>query len=399
MRVCFINFDGAPTIKAAVNNRIGGLNTILFNLLKSVSLLPEIKTSVVYRDDGLSGLQEEIPGSVKAILAGKQEVLSRSDLEEAIPLFVQGVKGFLLNEQQDVIHTSGSEAGIAMCQLRQEGITIPWVHTNYATLAVRRVIVEGMSSRDALSDMIGQRELCCLEHCDHIIALSEVDRLEVCQVFGISPGKVSVAWPGIDHNIFYPPRINAGRAPVVVSAGRMSRIKDFPFLLRSFRILDYLNPSLGARLLVIGGNQQERESLGLHNLANSLRVSDKVAYLDGTDQGELAEHFRSAKVFAGVSKHETFGLLPVEARACGTPFVVRSNSSYLATATDGYGGFFSGNGSEEDMARKLNVVLSLSEGDWQVMSKAAYRSAQKFEWAQTAKACHEAYCQLARRQT
>lgn len=108
-------------------------------------------------------------------------------------------------------------------------------------------------------------------------------------------------------------------------------------------------------------------------------------------RGGLSEKFCGAKVFAGVSKHETFGLLPVEARACGTPFVVRANSSYLATAIDGFGGYFSDNGSEQDMAGKISHILNMSEPEWTEMSNQAVESTRKFQWSETISMCIRVY--------
>lgn len=396
MRICFLNFDGAPTIKAAVNNRIGGLNTILFNLLKSFSLLSEIKPTVVYRKDGSRVLSSDdtIGCQIVKIEAGRAEVLNRSDLEDCLPQFVDGVRKFFQKQPPDIVHTSGSEAGIAMCRLREDGLNVSWVHTNYATLTVRKVVIEGISPREALSDAIGQRELRCLIGCDHVIALSEVDKEEICGVFQIPSDKVSVALPGIDRDVFHPPGRGSVRNPIVVSAGRMSKIKDFLFLLKGFQLVDKLNPGLGARLLIIGGNKQERKSLGLIDSAERLGILEKVVFLDGTSQDVLAQYFRSAKVFAGASKHETFGLLPVEARACGTPFVVRSNSSYLVTAVDGCGGYFSDNNSESDMAEKLSCILNLGDRKWQAMSDNAVQSVREFSWPRTAETCLAIYRRL-----
>jgi len=85
------------------------------------------------------------------------------------------------------------------------------------------------------------------------------------------------------------------------------------------------------------------------------------------------------------AQHETFGRLPVEARACGTPFVVRGNSSYLATATDGEGGYFSVNTSEEEMARKITKILKLPFQEWQKLSQLTYESTKKFSWEKSAR--------------
>src|SRR3989344_9552474 len=195
MKVCYLNFDSAPTIEAAACNRIGGLNVILFNLLKHASSLPHLNLSVLYRDDGLSVPSElaGMPIIVKRIIAGKPHPLIRNELEGCLNEFMVGVEAYFRDDRPELVHTSGSESGYIMMKLRQLGFSIPWVHTNYATLAVRRVVAEGKEVSEALADEMGQRELSCLQNCDHVIALSEIDRQEILAVFGIPSAKIAVA--------------------------------------------------------------------------------------------------------------------------------------------------------------------------------------------------------------
>lgn len=394
--ICYLNFDGTPTIEAATCNRIGGLNTIVFNLLKHASSLLHLNLSVLYRDDGLDIPSEltSLPILIKRIVAGKQQSLTRSELEICLDEFISGVAVHWQGNRPELVHTSGSESGYIMMKLRQLGFRIPWVHTNYATLTVRRVVVEGKKVSEALADEMGQRELSCLQNCDHVIALSEIDRHEISSVFGIIVDKITVAEPGVNHEIFHPRNL-LHRLPIVISAGRMSKIKDFPFLVRSFRQVVDLNPDLtGLRLAIIGGNDEERYGVGLPQTIESLGLGSRVELIDGANQRGLAEKFCSARVFAGVSKHETFGLLPVEARACGTPFVVRANSSYLTTAANGFGGYFADNDSEQDMASKISHILNLSQTDWTSMSRQAIESSEKFQWSETVKTCIRVYQRL-----
>ncbi|MFA5184107.1 MAG: glycosyltransferase [Patescibacteria group bacterium] len=394
MKICYLNYQGGPTIKAAENNLVGGLNTILFNLICQISLRPEVEAVAVYRDDGqmatLHGRKEvKLP-------AGPQTMLSRPELELYLSEFTVAVEKYLAIYRPDVVHTSGSEAGAVMSQLRIRGMAIPWIHTNYATVAVRRVMVDGQKSSQTSADLIGEREKQCLIDCDQVIALSESDKQEIAAVFPIPPGKIMVIEPGIDHKIFQPGLLTP-RKKVIISAGRMSKIKDFPFLLSSFRILKQLNDT-DSRLIIIGGNAFERRLLGLPQLADELGISDSLSFVDGVGQDALAAYFRQAKVFAAHSQHETFGLLPIEARACGTPFVARANSGYLTAGQDGGGGYFCANDSERDMADKILRIVNMEEDDWAALSQKAIASAQAYEWSDTAEKSLFIYQQVIKNQ-
>ncbi len=172
----------------------------------------------------------------------------------------------------------------------------------------------------------------------------------------------------------------------------MSKVKDFPFLIKAFRLaLDTLPASVLPKLVIIGGNAAERDELGLPQLAESLELRQHIDFRDGMGQAELARFFLQARLFAGCSQHETFGLLPVEARACGTPWVVRTNSSYITTATEGHGGFFVDNHDEQDMASKIATILTLPEDRWERMSAAAAESTKHYTWTSSAQGCLAVY--------
>lgn len=390
MKVCFLNFEGVPTIERAIDRMTGGLNTILYNLATRIPHLPGgHEVSVMCRDDGSTSFAGRGVEMI-AVPAGLRKPLSRKEAEAVLQEFTSGLPRVIKALRPDVIHTSGSEAGLAMAILRRDGLTTPWVHTNYATLAVRRVVVEGMSPEEALSDTIGQRELTCVSCCDKVIALCTQDRDELASVFGIPKEKIAVVPPGIDTEIFKLPEKKTGsRQKMIIGSGRMSASKDFPFLLRSFRIV--LDSSPDTNLVIVGGNSVERNDLGLPALAGRLGIADRVSFIDGLPQWELAGMFQKARVFAGTSLHETFGLLVHEAKACGTPFVARANSGYLSTSRNGVGGYFADNLSEVGMAYWLRYVLDSPEWAWSSLSSQAHKDAQRYDWEVSCAGCIEVY--------
>lgn len=381
MKIVYLNYNDHPTNWAAGNNLIGGLNTILFNLVNHIAQFSEQKVTVVCRDDGSVTKDNNVWKEIN-LSAGPRRVLDRTEGEIYLPLFIKACKDYFTYECPDMIHTAGSEAGEAMRQLRLSGLSIPWIHTNYATLSVRRVVMDGQDIMTATNDSIGQREKQILESCDKVVTLSVSDQTEIITVFGVPSDKIDVIEPGIDTTVFYP-LINQDRNQTIITAGRMSKIKDFPFLLRSFSILKR-NGSKG-NLIIIGGNATERNNLGLSNLASELGLDNFLTWVDGVNQFDLANYFRSSKVFVACSRHETFGLLPLEARACGTPFVARANSGYLTTAQDGYGGYFCHSDTEVDLAENIQRILNLPEVDWQVLSQQAIKSIALYNWTETAR--------------
>ncbi len=395
MKICLLSYDGTPTTVFATDMSTGGLNITMHNLASQLSKRQFKQEVVVVCRMDRPRQSSTTSYQTMMLEAGSTQKLSRAELEKVLPEFVEKVAHYLSGNHMGIVHTCGSEAGIVMSILRKRGLTTPWVHANFATLAVRRVMVKGMTQAKALADEIGQRELACAQECDHILAASEVDKQETSDVFSVSLNKITTASPGVDKSIFRVHDDSSTREPSIISAGRMSKSKDFPFLLRTFRyVVDMLGEESTVKLCIIGGHRTERDAIGLPTIATELGITSRLTFLDGMSHSELAKHFRKAKVFAGVSIHETFGLLPVEARACGTPFVVRANSSYLATAENGYGGFFTDNNDEIAMADRIVQILNLSENEWQQMSKKATESALQYDWSTMAQVCSRVYRQL-----
>ncbi|MBD3208216.1 MAG: glycosyltransferase [Candidatus Nealsonbacteria bacterium] len=390
MKICYLHFDGAPTLEA-VDNRTGGLNITLFNLSKSISSVSDEEVTLIWRADGkknkyLKDLQMRGIRLVK-IRAGQRKQLSREELEQVLPEFIDKVNSYLKNENFDIVQTAGSEAGFAMSLVkkRTKCDSSVWIHKNFATLSVRRVVVGSVPKEIAINDTITRREKDILERCDHVIASTFTDKKEVKDVFDIKENKISVVSPGVDHSIFKPPTLEIGRSPIVVTAGRMAKIKDYPFLLMAFKkVVEDNRKMKSLALLIIGGNKSERDILGLEETVKDLKLNGFVHFKDGVPNQLLANYFRMGKVVVGSSKHETFGRVPVEARACGTPFVVRDNSSYRDTANDGEGGYFTENNNEDDMADKITRILRLPFKEWQKLSLSAIKSTKKFSWKKSA---------------
>lgn len=385
MKVCYLNYDGEPTLTATTSREIGGLNTIVYNLADSIAQVPDNKVMVVCRSEVSETTSINIRGSFRLLkIKDGQHTNEKPATFATLEQYASNVLEVLVSEWPDIIHTSGAEAGYVMSILRQR-IAIPWVHTNYATLTVRRVMVEGCGLIESLNNTYAQRERACLTDCDVVIALSETDRKETAKVFQIPERKIIAIPPGVDTKIFKSER-KRFPFPLVVSSGRMSPIKDFPFLLRAFQ--HTLNQLTGfhpkPQLVIIGGNLTERDNLGLGSIVREMGIESQIKFLDGMSQSKLSENFQRARVYIGCSKHETFGLLPVEARACGAPFVVRANSAYLDTAVDGFGGYFVDNSDETHMGEKIAEILRLSEAEWLTLSQQAVASTERFRWSETA---------------
>ncbi|MPZ72682.1 MAG: glycosyltransferase [Nitriliruptorales bacterium] len=168
---------------------------------------------------------------------------------------------------------------------------------------------------------------------DAVIAGSAHERAVLEQCYGASPSRVQIVPAGVDLEIFSD-RIDRNRARqdlgggrILLFVGRLQPLKGPDVAIRTLAALDRLLPAdaLPTRLVIVGGPSgpasDEAHPDGLRDLARKLGVADRVAILAARPQSELAALYRAADVVLVPSRSESFGLVALEAQACGTPVV------------------------------------------------------------------------------
>ena len=181
-------------------------------------------------------------------------------------------------------------------------------------------------------------------------------------------------------------------ALVLLFAGRIQPLKAPDVLLRAVAELLFRRPDLRSRLVVpiVGGpsgSGLERPA-ALANLAAELRIDDVVRFVPPVSQAELAQWYAAATLVAVPSYNESFGLVAVEAQACGTP-VVAANVGGLPTAVGSAGILVDGHDTADWAPAIAGVVLDPDRRAG--LSRASAEHAAGFGWARTAERLAEVY--------
>src|SRR5207248_33030 len=189
-----------------------------------------------------------------------------------------------------------------------------------------------------------------------LIASSLQEADDLVRLYSASRQRVSVVAPGVDLRLFAPRptdalrmRLGLGDAPVVVFAGRLERLKGAEIVIRAIALLAGAG-ELSKRpvLIVIGADSQNgasesRASGGerarLEALTRELGVSGQVRFAGSVDQEALASYLSLAAVCVVPSYSESFGLVALEASACGTPVVAARVGGVPTIVKDGLTGF------------------------------------------------------------
>jgi D-inositol-3-phosphate glycosyltransferase len=208
-----------------------------------------------------------------------------------------------------------------------------------------------------------------------IVAASEIERGELRDLYGADPATVQVIPCGVDPTLFRPirqadARERLGRDQcerIVLFVGRIEQIKGIDVLLRALGLLFFRRPDLRSDvcLLVVGGaldpgdDAPETEKiLELRRLVHEHRMEANVNFVGSLDQETLALYYAAADVCAVPSLSESFGLVALEAMACGTPVVGTRVGGLQTLIEDGESGLLVPAGDYQALAEAIAQVLS-----------------------------------------
>jgi D-inositol-3-phosphate glycosyltransferase len=334
--------------------------------------------------------------------------LPKEELPDVVDEFTAGVRARLAPDV-DVLHANYWLSGVSGHRLKHE-LGLPLVST-FHTLA--RVKAEsglpGEPERRALaeSEVVG-----CS---DAILASCPAEARELERLYGADPGRIEIVAPGVDHAFFSPgPRAGAraalghlrlGDGPVLLFVGRIQPLKSLDTAVRALALLDAAvggpaaDPSERPVLVVVGGasgadGQDEVERI--QKLVADLGVGDQVRFADPQPHHLLSTYYRAADVVVVPSRSESFGLVALEAAACGTPVVAAAVGGLRTLVEDGVTGFLVDGRDPEVYAARIGLILDdplLAVG----LGRAASQRACSYTWSTAAARLRRLYADISAR--
>ena len=232
---------------------------------------------------------------------------------------------------------------------------------------------------------------------DRVICASQGEKEMLETHYGVPPQRVSVVPCGVDTARFRP----LGRARVrrhlgmpikervVLFVGRIEPLKGIDVLLRAVSHLDG-----DFRVLVIGGDGKDLGRKGeLSALATELSITDKVTFLDAVPHSDLPLYYNAADVCVVPSYYESFGLVAVEAMACGVPVVASRVGGLKETVQDGQTGYLVPWLCPEPFAERLELLMN-NESLRRILGREARAAAERFRWSEVAARVEDVYHDL-----
>jgi D-inositol-3-phosphate glycosyltransferase len=372
----------------------GGMNVYIVEVSKRLARLG-VEVEIFTRATGssLPAIVEMAPGvTVRHITAGPFEGLSKEDLPSQLCAFTNGVlrtEAAYPPGYYDLVHSHYWMSG-QVGWLARERWGVPLVHTAHTLAKVKNRLIAAGDRPEPKARVIGEEQV--IAEADRLVANTRFEAQDLVACYDADPTRLTVVQPGVDLERFRPGAVDRARfglperGPVVAFVGRIQPLKGPDVLIRA------LPEMPGATVVICGGPSGSGldRPTSLIELAASIGVADSVRFLPPQTGAELAALYRAADLVAVPSHNESFGLVALEAQACGTPVVAASVGGLVTAVRDGVSGVLVDGHDPADWARVLSGLLA-EPARRAELSLGAVRHAADFSWDRTAEGLLRVY--------
>ena len=380
-RVAMLSAHTSP-LEQPGSGDAGGMNVYVLELSRRLArsgIEVEIFTRATSRHQ--PPIESDEPGvRVHNVAAGPFEGLTKDELPSQMCSFVRDALRVETMQEPgyfDLIHSHYWLSGQAGTVLRDRW-NVPLVHTMHTMAKVKNLALAEGDTPEPRGRERGELEI--VRVADRLIANTSEERHELIDLYEAAPGKVSVVHPGVDLSVFERTR-EPEKPPLVLFAGRIQPLKSPDTLLRASALLS----DVEHRIAIVGGvsgtGMARPEAMA--ELADKLGISDRVEFVPAVSQQELADWYSRAAVVCVPSYNESFGLVAIEAQACGTPVVASRVGGLVTAVADGVTGTLVDGHNPVDYAAALRPYL-VDRGFRDSMGAKAAAHAAEFGWNTTA---------------
>lgn len=395
MRVAMLSYHTSPLHQPGVGDS-GGMNVYVRRLASSLARRG-IDCDIYTRADA-KGLDSQVrlePGLiVHHIAAGPMTELSKEELYGHIGTFADSVLEKMITQKEclpDVIHANYWLSGIAGHAIKHE-LGVPLM-TSFHTLEKAKQIgrIEPDDEVDSTTRIRHEQQIM---NCSEAILVSCAPEARWVQdLYGARPSQVRVVHPGVEMAFFSPGEKGMARAAlgldpeakIVLFAGRIQPLKGGEIALEAAEILRKFHE---IQLVVIGGPSGHEGEVELQRLKDKTReaqLAKSVLFVPPQPHELMSSYYRAADVCIVPSRTESFGLVALEALACGTPVVASAVGGLMALVENGRSGYLVGVRDAASFAKAIDKVIS-NPARAARLSKGSIAKATEFSWGESASA-------------
>jgi D-inositol-3-phosphate glycosyltransferase len=392
MRIAMLSYHTCP-LATLGGKDTGGMNVYVRELTRYLGRLG-VNVDVFTRsqDEHVPHVLHDLGygNRVVHVPAGPEVPLPKEELANHLPQFVQGILDFARTKDlhYDLIHSHYWMSGIAAQDLKAAW-GVPVIHMFHTLGLMKQRVARQPGEAEGEYRLQGERAV--LRLADRIVAATPAELAQLQWLYEAEPRKIVVIPPGVDVSHFYP--IPPDEAKEVIGVPPCEDMLLFVGRIEPLKGLDTLIQSIGQMqkqnvyvcLAVIGGDPdnspeaQSAEMARVQTLRQEAGLSDLITFLGKRSQDTLPYYYSAADVVVVPSYYESFGMVALEAMACGTPVVASQVGGLAFLVQDGITGFTVPVDEPEALAEKLTVLVRDNELR-QKLGQQALAVAQQYAW-------------------
>lgn len=340
--------------------------------------------------------------------AGPEAPYDKNLVYSHLPEFTGNLREFVAGENiaYDLIHSHYWLSGVVARQLQAEWNT-PVLQMFHTLGKLKNQVARSTEQRETPRRVDTERRI--MSSADRLIAANPLEKAQMIWLYGADPAKIEVIPCGVDVDLFH--RIPRDEAKayldmpqqnrMVLFVGRIEPLKGIDVLMEAMAlVLDQMDELRdGICLCIIGGDPDadadslDQEMSRLQQMREQLGIADVVTFLGKKAQDALPYHYSAAEVCVVPSHYESFGMVALEAMACGTPVIASRVGGLTFTVRDGQTGFLVPSDDRSSLADRLRLLLA-DEKLRRAMSHQAIELSQRYSWSVVASQVVAAYRNL-----
>lgn len=339
---------------------------------------------------------------------GGKKFIRKEDMHDHIGSFVTNCLSAIKTRgmKYDIVYSHYWDAGWAGQKIAEE-LGIPHVHTPHSIGWWKQKNMGGdmsekeMEKKYRFKERI-RKEYLVYQMCNHVIATTQPQTEMLQNHYDVLKKRILVIPPGMDENRFYPvpsdelktirQRFKMKEKDVIV-LGRMAKNKGYDLLIKALPTLFKLVPDARC-VAAIGSENSEQDDKGiteLKNLAKELKVYDKIKWGQYIPDKDLADFYRAGAVFAMPSRYEPFGMVAIEAMACGTPAVITVHGGLIKVVRYGHQALYADPNRPEEFGTMMALPLLYPHLESELAVEGARFARRHFGWTGIAKKILEVF--------
>ncbi len=395
MRIAMLSYHTCP-LATLGGKDTGGMNVYVRDLTR------ELGRMGIHVDVFTRSQDEHVPhvlhdlgygNRVVHVPAGPEEPKVKREIESYIPEFVEGVKQFAEEKgiRYDLIHSHYWMSGLAAIPLSDAWDGIPIVHMYHTLGEMKNRVARSEDERAGENRLAGERQI--LKRADRIIVATLAELTQLRFLYQADARKMVIIPPGVDTSHFYPipsdeAKLYIGLKPdtrIILYVGRIEPLKGVDTLIQAMSCLREADIPKPVYLAIIGGEpdvnpeDMSAEMARLQKLSDDLYMGGMVVFMGKRTQDTLPYYYSAAEVVVMPSLYESFGMVALEAMACGTPVIASEVGGLGYLVQNGVTGYTIPDSQPETLCEKLAWLL----GDSQLratMGGCAAEYAQDYAW-------------------